>query len=279
MTWTSVDVPKAVDTADLEGRRLADIEVCSAYHVPPELVGAREGNYSNVEAFRQLLYRDSLGPYLAALEGALQPLVGLLGGADDEYVEANVAAKLRGSFEEQAKVLQTSVGAPWLTRNEARARANLPALPGGDEMVTPLNVLIGGQASPTDSGSQNVGGGGQLAAPGPDRKTVQDLLARHSARTSAAILSALGAAKNGGDLPAWWRDSWRDELAEDLAAYTPDAAAWAARRTAQTRSAVAAALAADPGQPLAAARAALADASDWDRATAAVITAPERQAP
>jgi hypothetical protein len=47
--------------------------------------------------------------------------------------------------------LQASTGAPWLTRNEARARANLPAVENGDELVTPLNVLVGGQASPLDS--------------------------------------------------------------------------------------------------------------------------------
>jgi hypothetical protein len=38
-----------------------------------------------------------------------------------------------------------------MTRNEARARKNLPPVPGGDLLVTPLNVLIGGQSSPTDS--------------------------------------------------------------------------------------------------------------------------------
>src|SRR5690606_12475527 len=37
------------------------------------------------------------------------------------------------------------------TRNEARARANLPAIDGGDELVTPLNVIVGGLASPRDT--------------------------------------------------------------------------------------------------------------------------------
>ena len=67
------------------------------------------------------------------------------------YVEANIESKLRGSFEESARILQASTGAPWLTRNEARARANLPAIDGADELVTPLNVIEGGQASPQDS--------------------------------------------------------------------------------------------------------------------------------
>lgn len=229
MTYTQLDPPKATDTADLEGRRLADIEVCSAYHVPPELVGAREGTFANVQAFRQLLYRDSLGPYLSALEGAIQPLARLLGADPDTYVEANVAAKLRGSFEEQASVLQTSVGAPWLTRNEARARANLPAVPNGDDLVTPLNVLIGGQASPTDSGTQNLGSGALAGNP-----AVKALCERHFSRREAAVRSSLGALAAKGataTVEDLWRPAWEAELATDLAALeisTDDAALIAA---------------------------------------------------
>src|SRR5690625_5821080 len=71
------------------------------------------------------------------------------------YAEFNIGQKLNGSFEEQAAVMQTLVGAPIMTRNEGRGRFNLPAVEGGDELIVPLNVIEGGQASPTDSGSQN----------------------------------------------------------------------------------------------------------------------------
>ncbi|QOV99518.1 phage portal protein [Rhodococcus pyridinivorans] len=140
------------DTLDLDGRKLTDIEVANAYHVPPELIGAREGTYSNVEAFRQMLYGDVLGPWLVAIEQALNTqLVPQVSAPEDRlYVEYAVEAKMRGSFLEQAKVGQTVVGAPTFTRNEWRARMNLPRIDGGDELITPLNVLTGGQASPTD---------------------------------------------------------------------------------------------------------------------------------
>ena len=71
------------------------------------------------------------------------------------YVEFNIAEKLQGSFEEQASAMQTATGGPWMTRSEARARMNLPHIEEADGLVVPLNVLVGGQASPTDSGSQN----------------------------------------------------------------------------------------------------------------------------
>lgn len=140
------------DTMDLEGRRLTDIEVAAAYHVPPELVGAREGTYSNIESFRQMLYGDVLGPWLISIEQALntQLTPQVSDPAERLYVEFAVEAKMRGSFLEQAKIGQTVVGAPTFTRNEWRARMNLPRVENGDELITPLNVLVGGQASPTD---------------------------------------------------------------------------------------------------------------------------------
>lgn len=144
------------ETLDLEGRKLTDIDVAAAYWVPPELVGAREGTYSNIEAFRQMLYGDVAGPWITGLEQALNVhLTPHIAGARPLYVEANIESKLRGSFEEQSRVLQASVGGPWLLRNEARARQNLPAIEGGDELITPLNVTEGGQASPSDSAPTN----------------------------------------------------------------------------------------------------------------------------
>jgi hypothetical protein len=38
-----------------------------------------------------------------------------------------------------------------MTRNEARADNNLPPIEGGDELIVPLNVVEGGQASPQDT--------------------------------------------------------------------------------------------------------------------------------
>ena len=157
MTLQKVDAFSPKDTDDIQGRQLSDAEVAAAFHIAPELVGARQGTYSNVEAFRQMLYRDALGPMFAAWEQVINAM--LTADLDDTgllYVEADVDAKLRGSFHEEAQVMSTATGAPWLTRNEARARKNLPEVAGGDELVTPLNVLIGGQASPTDTGTQNL---------------------------------------------------------------------------------------------------------------------------
>jgi HK97 family phage portal protein len=223
MQWHDRTFKPTAGLDDLEARRLTDVEVAGAYHIPPELLGIREGNYSNLEAMRQSLYRDALGPYIAQWEQSLVPLTERLSGGSALYIEAHMDSKLRGSFEEAARVLQTSTGAPWLTRNEARARQNLPAVEGGDALVTPLNVLVGGQASPTDSGTQNLSAGPVPAVKGvrvevksadysPQWEVqAEELLRSFFERQSRTVLSALGPKAD------WWDgERWDRELAADL---------------------------------------------------------------
>ena len=156
MEIRKLDIFSPSDMKDIEARQLTAVEVAAAFHVAPELVGAREGNFSNVDAYRQMLWSVSLGPYIDEWHGAINAqLVPLLAEGRDIYVEANVESKMRGSYLEQSPVMQSAVGGPWITRNEARAMQNREPVDGGDELITPLNVLTGGQASPNDTGTQN----------------------------------------------------------------------------------------------------------------------------
>ncbi|MFD9107151.1 phage portal protein [Streptomyces bottropensis] len=152
MKLVTVNAFNPKETQDIEGRQLTDAEVASAYHIAPELVGAREGTFSNIDAFRQMLFTINLGPYVTQWQDVLNSmLVPLLAPGSNLYVEANLEAKLRGSFTEQAALLQTAVGAPYMERAEARAVMNLPYIEGTEELVVPLNVLVGGLASPRDT--------------------------------------------------------------------------------------------------------------------------------
>lgn len=141
----------------IESRRLSTAEVASAFFVAPELIGAREGTYSNVKAYREGLYSETLGPVFMQsqqmFDARFVPYFAEAAGAD-LFAEHNVAEKLKMSFEEQMEVLTAATGAPIMLRQEARRRLNLRDLPessGADELVVPLNVLIGGQASAQDS--------------------------------------------------------------------------------------------------------------------------------
>lgn len=229
------------DMLDLEGRKLSDVVVASAWYIAPELIGAREGTNSNVDAYRQMLYRDSLGPYITAWEQAIN--VGLTPDLADGrplYVEANIESKLRGSFLEQAKVMQSATGAPWMLRNEARALQNRPPVDGGDELVIPLNVLVGGQASPRDSGTQN-----ENTAPTPEQKALavkrlksrapetheakyREVLEKFFDRQARVVQSRLGVKA----APDWWdEDRWDKELADDLLRLSVQTSQTAARAT------------------------------------------------
>lgn len=135
----------------IDGTKLALTTVAAVYHVNPTMVGLLDNaNYSNVREFRRMLYGETLGPIIAQLEGRLNAFLLPMLGYDDPstYVEFNTEARLRGSFEEQATVMQASIGGPWMTINEGRARQNLPAVEGGDELIRPLNVTQPGDPNP-----------------------------------------------------------------------------------------------------------------------------------
>ena len=155
---------KPIDAKDIEGRTLTDIEVASFFHIPPELVGARQSNFSSIAAFRQMLFGPALGPMITAIEQALNAeIVPYLGGVD-VYGEFDRDSAMSGSFLEQAQYLQTAVGGPYLTRAEARKSLNRPYLDGTDELIVPMNVTEGGLASPRDTGSQNLDAGAAKSA-------------------------------------------------------------------------------------------------------------------
>lgn len=249
MEYDQLDQVNPADAKDIEGRQLTDAEVASAFHVPPELVGARPGNFASIAAFRQMLFGPVLGPLLQEFQQAVNAeIVPALDARDGVYVELDRESAMNGSFAEQAQVLSTAVGGPWLLRNEARGKQNLPAIDGGDELVTPLNVTTGGQASPRDSGSQNTDANAEPdadTAPGAERKALHKA-ARFtvSKATSPDTVEGLQAAiadlyrRQTADLkagdkvdPEAFHKAWDALAAEAVHAHLLDAAAGSAQAT------------------------------------------------
>jgi HK97 family phage portal protein len=226
----------------VEARKLTREEVAAAYFIPPPMVGILDhATFSNVKEQHKHLYQDTLGPWLSMIAEELNlQLLADFEDSTNSYLEFNLAEKLRGSFEEQADQLQQAVGGPWMTRNEARATQNMPAVEGGDELIVPLNVITGGQANPQDSAPDT----GTLAGPArrtkaaavrtkadPDadaRDTLADVFAAFFRRQRKAVLSAIGA---GG---AWWdAKRWDKELTKDLYEVAVDISAGMGREQAQ----------------------------------------------
>lgn len=246
MTYEPVQF-NAHEAEFVEASKLALSTVASVFHVNPTMVGLLDNaNFSNVKEFRSMLYGDTLGSTIAELEDVLDSfLIPRVSTETNFYSEFNIAEKLQGSFDEQAAALSSSVGRPWMTANEARARLNLPALDGdADSLVTPLNVVVGGQASPRDSAPKQLAAApldlGKIRAlaakaskrslkadeveTGPYVAKTEEVLAAFFERQSRTVLSRLGgetAAIPGAAkaTPTWWdEERWDRELTRELKA-------------------------------------------------------------
>lgn len=199
-----------------ESQKLSLATVAQVYHVNPTMIGLLDNaNYSNVREFRRGLYGDTLGPIIAMIESRLNAfLLPKINADHGIFLEFNVEAKLRGSFEEQAAVISASVGGPWMTRNEARRLQNLHAIDGGDDLIVPLNL-----------GTTQAAGSPDEVAP----KAVAEVWRKCLLRQQAAVPGK-----------GWDSDRWDRELTADLASIGhPSPAAEAARLNTKTTDAMA----------------------------------------
>lgn len=138
----------------LEARKLTGVETSRSYHLHPALLGFTDTAPDDVT--RRGYLADNLSPDLDRLAGEL--LLQLLpdfetslDALDRFTVIFDLDAKLRGDFLAEAEATSRATGGPWMLRNEARARRGLPPVPGGDDLIVPLNVTAGGRASPVDT--------------------------------------------------------------------------------------------------------------------------------
>src|SRR5690606_16423800 len=131
--------------------RFTNAEVASLYglrNVPPD--GDEE---------RNAFYADVLPPITQSLASQLDfSLLDREYAEPDHYFEFDLNEKLRGEPEQRFAASTSAVGRPWLTANEARSMENRPPLDGGDDLVTPLNVLVGGVPAPNVMPPQNPNG-------------------------------------------------------------------------------------------------------------------------
>ena len=208
-----------------ESVRLSREDVAAAYGVNPSLIWhTGTQTYASAKDNARALYADCLGPVLQMLQQRINSfLLPMIGGNPDTYVECDLTEKLKGSFEERASILQASVGGPWLTRNEARADNNLPPVEGGDELIVPLNVLTGGQASPQDTHMNQLSGEVQKKSEQPEilikarsskdeDEKMADVLKKFFERQSKSVIPKMGA-----KAAKWWdKKRWDKELADDL---------------------------------------------------------------
>lgn len=205
-----------------ETKQLSREDVAAAYHVNPSLIWhTSTQTYASAKDNARALYADCLGPTIQMLQQRINSfLLPMIGADPDTYVIFDLSEKLKGSFEERASILQSAVGAPYMTRNEARADMDLPPVDGGDKLVTPLNVNNGIDnpaveeeekkmqfVSKKEQGTTKIKG----KAEDEENEEVSDAIKKFLKRQKKSILPKIGAKKE------WWDEvRWNTELAEDL---------------------------------------------------------------
>lgn len=217
-----------------ESIQLSRESVAAAYGLNPALLWhTGTQTYASAKDNARALYAECLGPVLQMFQQRINAfLLPRLGAGPDTYVEFDMTEKLKGSFEERASILQSAVGGPWMTRNEARADNNLPPVEGGDDLIIPLNVVTGGQASPTDTHmdpvepmtiQENAHGCHSHKAKA-DTETVTIRPTKTEDEKMEATLRAFFERQRKSVLPKlgakaaeWWdEDRWNEELADDI---------------------------------------------------------------
>lgn len=213
--------------------------VAAAYGVNPSLIWhSNTQTYASSKDNARALYAECLGPVLQMLQQRINAFLLPMVGADpNTYVEFDLTEKLKGSFEERASIYQSAVGGPYLTRDEVRAELNLAPLPDGqgEQIITPLNVVTGGQASPQDTqgdaydypGIDNQAKNRECSCKSckeveeirikgrstkEDDEKVEEVLNDFFKRQAKSVIAKIGADNND----FWNSERWDKELTEDL---------------------------------------------------------------
>ena len=211
-----------------ESVKISRESVAAIYHVNPSLIWHTDSQtYASSKDNARALYAECLGPIIQMLQQRFNSMLFPKIGADESlYAEFDLTEKLKGSFEERASIMQSAVGGPWITRNEARAMENLPPVDGGDMLIVPLNVVEGGLASPNDTDptidrlsaiveTKSKGEPVKLKGKADDeeRERMAKLLRRFFKRQANSVLPKIGAKAKA----EWWNaERWDSELADDL---------------------------------------------------------------
>lgn len=120
----------AIDSQLIEQLRWSAETVCSTFHVPAYKVGVgATPTYANAEILNQIYYSDCLQSLIESAELCLDEGLELPDGLG---VEFDLDGLLRMDTATLYKSNNDAVGGGWMAPNEARRRADLPPVKGGE---------------------------------------------------------------------------------------------------------------------------------------------------
>lgn len=128
----------------LASRRFQLEEICRWFGVPSVLVNDTSGSTAWGSGIEQLVtgfYKLNLRPYLERIEDSIECNLFSSSESLKYEVEFDFDSLLRSDMKSRFAVYKDGVLSGIITPNEARAQEYLPKVPGGDQLLAPVNML------------------------------------------------------------------------------------------------------------------------------------------
>jgi HK97 family phage portal protein len=136
------------DAQFLETRKFQRSEIAAIYRVPLHMIGDLDrATFSNIEHQDLAYLQRSLLPWLTRIEQGMRNKLLLPDERARFLIEHDTGSYMRGDTKSRMEAYSIAINCGIITPNEARAKENLNPLEGGDEILIPLNMVPGSQAS------------------------------------------------------------------------------------------------------------------------------------
>ncbi len=133
MTYTQMTI-SASDAQMMDQLKWDEMNVCTAFHVPPYMVGVGPAPaYNNIEALNQQYYTQCLQTHIESIELCLDEGLGLTDHQAHTYgTEFDLDDLLRMDTATQYKTIGEGIGSGLLAPNEGRKKIGQKPVKGGD---------------------------------------------------------------------------------------------------------------------------------------------------
>lgn len=137
------------DAQFLETRKFQVTEIARIFRVPSHLLADLDrATFSNIEQQSLEFVVYSLSPWLVRIERAvLAQLLTTQKERNKYFANFVVNALLRGDMDTRFKAYATARQWGWMSRNDVRRLENMNPIPGGDDYLTPMNMMVLGDRS------------------------------------------------------------------------------------------------------------------------------------
>lgn len=122
----------------LESRAYGVEEICRLFMVQPILIGhsSKSSSWgSSIESLYMLYATNTIRPMLVNFEQSIRKNLISASERENTFAEFNLEGLLRGDTASRTAYYQSAVNNGYMTRNEVRAKENMPPLAGGDALT------------------------------------------------------------------------------------------------------------------------------------------------